>query len=87
MIMHDETNIDVTLEYYINDDNNNNDNNKKKINNTAYQIQEQIILMITIIIIILFRLLAENPSLLNLFPKYEHLNTEKDRNNDEAFQV
>ena len=29
MIMHDETNIDVTLEYYINDDNNNNDDNKK----------------------------------------------------------
>lgn len=43
--------------------------------------------MITEIIIILFRLLAENPSLLNLFPKYEHLNTERDRNNDEAFQV
>ena len=29
MIMHDETNIDVILEYYINDDNNNNDDNKK----------------------------------------------------------
>ncbi|XP_023332938.1 neuroglobin [Eurytemora carolleeae] len=36
--------------------------------------------------LILNKLLAENPSLLNLFPKYEHLNTERDRNNDEAFQ-
>ena len=31
MIMHDETNIDVILEYYINDDNNNNDDNYDQI--------------------------------------------------------